>query len=270
MKTAKAAGISLVEVLVALIVFSLVAGATHRLLQRGASGAESRGAHRETETMLRTAALFLGHEMRGLGSRNDTSDIISFSSDSMIYRAGRAHAVACGVTPVSLDIRLDRYFGYRLPQPGRDSLAMFTDDGVWVAAGIAAVGGGSCAGKPAIRIVTPVDTSRTGPGTPLRIFEMMEARLYSSSGWQLGARSLSSGGGIQPLAGPLAAGGLQLQGVDSAGGSTVMPGRVAGFAVHVAAPVRPVRSLAGEGVRTSDVDSLTTFTMMRNGTWGHP
>jgi hypothetical protein len=59
-------------------------------------------------------------------------------------------------------------------------------------------------------------------GTPLRIYEIMELRLYRSDGesW-LGARSVSSGENIQPMLGPLMpVNGLQLEYLDGLGGPT--------------------------------------------------
>jgi hypothetical protein len=59
-------------------------------------------------------------------------------------------------------------------------------------------------------------------GTPVRIAEVMELRLYESEGqsW-LGARSVSSGEAIQPLVGPLTDGsGFRLDYLDATGTPT--------------------------------------------------
>jgi hypothetical protein len=56
-------------------------------------------------------------------------------------------------------------------------------------------------------------------GTPVRIYEVMELKLYRSEGksW-LGARSVSAGEAIQPVVGPLAdENGFRLEYLDGAG-----------------------------------------------------
>jgi hypothetical protein len=56
----------------------------------------------------------------------------------------------------------------------------------------------------------PVDSVPVG--TPVITWEIMQVRLYRSSTWQLGARSLSAGETTQPVAGPLLPGGSCLPG----------------------------------------------------------
>ena len=89
----------------------------------------------------------------------------------------------------------------------RRSLPLRRSSG-WTAASITDVGRSSCPGGPALRLGIIVDTA-DAPVTsgsalvPVKIFEVMQARLYSSQGerW-LGARSESAGESVQPLTGP--------------------------------------------------------------------
>ncbi|HZB27419.1 MAG TPA: hypothetical protein VE282_02570, partial [Gemmatimonadales bacterium] len=113
---------------------------------------------------------------------------------------------------------------------------------------ITAVGAGSCpgGGGPAIELtITPAAAVEGVPaGTPVRIHEMVELRLYVSEGrsW-LGMRSVSSNENIQPLSGPVRQGdGLQLEYLSATGIPT-----------GVRSDVRSIRfSLRGESEGTAD------------------
>jgi hypothetical protein len=135
------------------------------------------------------------------------------------YRGIRGTGLACRVDASSVVVPLSRLRSIRAPQPGRDSLLLYAGvdslqvaGDAWVALPLLGVGSATCAGEPAIRLVTVVDTSVTPLASlaalaPVRFFEVMEARLYPSLGsWWLGARSESGGEPIQPLAGPFISG----------------------------------------------------------------
>jgi hypothetical protein len=116
-------------------------------------------------------------------------------------------------------------------------------------------------------IVDParLPTREVLPGTPVRVFEPMETRLYQSQGaWWLGLRSLTGGGSIQPALGPLSANGFELQFRDLAGVPTTDPALV----VAVTATFRAsVRRLAGRGWRRRpawSTDSLVVQVVSRN------
>jgi hypothetical protein len=98
---------------------------------------------------------------------------------------------------------------------------------IWVGLKIVGVASGaSCPGAlgPGISLTVPASPVVSGleVGTPVRITEVMELRLYESEGlsW-LGARSVSSGEAIQPLVGPLTSeSGFRLEYLDTAGRPT--------------------------------------------------
>jgi hypothetical protein len=101
----------------------------------------------------------------------------------------------------------------------------------WLPLGITSVStGGRCPGVagPGISISVSNPIPPTEAGTPLRIYETMELRLYQSSGeWWLGARSVSAAEAIQPVIGPLAGDdGLRLEYLDGAGLRTLVPAAV--------------------------------------------
>ncbi len=118
----------------------------------------------------------------------------------------------------------------REPVAGRDSLALGTITGEhWI---LGAVQGGpvsaSCPdGAPGIGLPVALDPAvlvNLGSGSPVRFFEPVELRGYSSSGsdW-IGLRQVATGEAIQPLAGPLARPGLALEYFTTEGGSASQP-----------------------------------------------
>lgn len=263
-------GFSLLELLIAVVVVGLVAAGAYRVMLRVTAGASARYGAVVREGTLRTGALFLAHELRAIGSRNDTSDLLAFAPESLTYRATRGAGVVCGTTAGGLLIERDRFVGYRLPQAGRDSVAVF-DPGpaVWRAGSITAVSFGNCGGKPALALGGSVDSAPVG--TPVVTWEIMQVRLYRSTAWQLGARSLSAGETTQPVAGPLLPGGLVFAGQDSVGAPVAAPGSIAGVAITLRAPLeRAERTVAGEGVRGGADDSLESFVAFRNRPAGWP
>ena len=100
-----------------------------------------------------------------------------------------------------------------------------------------AIASASCGGGSSLRLTTILDSvaiagATTGPLFPVRLFEIMQLKLYQSQGshW-LGARSVSAGEVIQPVLGPLDSNGLAITFRDSVGalairGSDVRSGEV--------------------------------------------
>ncbi|HET6837651.1 MAG TPA: hypothetical protein VFH24_06375, partial [Gemmatimonadales bacterium] len=157
------------------------------------------------------------------------SDLVSIAPSAVIYRAERGFGVLC--QPASSNrIRLSRlsFSGHRDPQAGRDSASVFVEgdpasaaDDIWMPVAITAVGAGSCAGaeNPGIDLTVSPGLEGLPPGTPVRIHELVELRLYRSESrsW-LGMRSVSANENIQPLSGPLRDGdGLRLEYLGAAG-----------------------------------------------------
>jgi hypothetical protein len=212
---------TLPEVLIGLALFSLagVAGTTMLLrAMRFLHVERSRVALAATSD----AALgFFGADLAEVAP----GDLISAAPGAITYRAIRLDGQACVVSAGEVRIGQPRLRASRMPQAGRDSLFVLsqTDSGpIWVASGISSVSASQCGADPAIRL-TGDSTALAGAAlsasgaTPVKTFEVMEARFYTSGGqhW-LGARSVSAGEAIQPLAGPFEPGaGFQLR--DSSG-----------------------------------------------------
>lgn len=230
-------GHTLAELMIALVLAGLV-GAT---LVRGLLGirraADAQVESAGMETALRSAALLSGSELRELGGDSLAPDILAFAPESLTYRATRGSGIACHVSPAAVVLDATLLSGARQPQPGRDSLQLFVEgdplrrsDDQWLRLPLLSVAADSCPGKVGLALGTVLDTSLIASGAidslaPVRIFEIMQLRLYASGGanW-LGARSVSAGETIQPVLGPLAAGGFELTGLDSLGAQESRPG----------------------------------------------
>ena len=174
----------------------------------------------------------LGTITGGTSARND---LLTIAPDAVTYRAMRGIGLTCQV-PSSTQITIARssFSGYRDPQPGRDSAFLFVEgsvesgqDATWLPLAITAVSTvTACPGArgPGMTLTTGVNGTlpQVEVGTPLRIYEVMELRLYRSDGeYWLGARSVSSGENIQPMLGPLMpVGGVGLEYLDAFGGTT--------------------------------------------------
>ena len=231
----KPRGVSLPELLVALVLLGLIGAALTRsiVLQQRAFGSAL-----EREAASRTigqASAWLGSEFLELGRGRSPSDLVALAAESLSYRAYRSAGVACQVATDQVLIRRDRLSSWRAPQPGRDSLVLFVAPdsapmgGDWRVYPISSVGITVCEGTQAFRIgtvlVPPAGASVSQ--VPVRTFETMQVRLYRSMGeWWLGARSASGGEGLQPVTGPLAVGGLEMTYLDSAGSPTAVPASV--------------------------------------------
>jgi prepilin-type N-terminal cleavage/methylation domain-containing protein len=250
-------GFTLVEILVSLVVTGLVLGLVYNLLitqRRTASGQVQRAA---VDATLRASVGLLGHELSEASTAADP-DLISIAPESVTYRAMRGTGVACEVTATSVDVLLDSYHAFRQPQAARDSVLLYAGPdplgarvGEWVSLPVAGVALSRCNGASALHLTTVIDTGLLPLATltlpaPLRVFEIMQLKLYSSQGsYWLGARSVSAGEVIQPALGPFARQGLELVFLDSLLGSTTNPGAVRSGRVQLRAlSSAPVRSAA--------------------------
>lgn len=223
-------GFTLAELLVALVLFGLVGV----LLTRAGLQAERVARSHEERTRLHAgfdaAAGFLHAELADLGP----GDLAQAAPESLRYRATRGVGTTCQVRADEVRMLRASLRAGRSPQPGRDSLwlSLIPDDPrradtVGVVLPIISVAIAACGGAPALALGTAIDTlAHPLHGLPAgiggRFFEVMQVRFYTSlgSGW-LGARSVSAGEVIQPLAGPFTPGGSRFAGWDSAGAPTL-------------------------------------------------
>ena len=243
-RPASGGGFTLVELMVATTMMLLVSGAVYQTLTLTQRLSRAQAQQVNVQSGVRSAALVLANEFRplgaGLGLSGGESDLVSTAPTAVIYRAERGFGVLCQAARADR-LRISRlsFSGHRDPQPGRDSVSVFVegdpastaDDG-WLSVAITAVGAGSCAvgGAAGIDLTVSPSAALEGlpPGTPVRIHELIELRLYDSEGrsW-LGMRSVSSNESIQPLSGPLREGdGVRLEYLGAGGLPTGVTGEV--------------------------------------------
>ena len=217
-----ARGMTLPEVLVGLVLFGLAGAAGTTMLLRAMRFLSVERSRVALETASDGSLGFLGVDLAELAP----GDLFSAAPDAIVYRAVRLDGHACVVSAGEVRVGQPRLRAARVPQAGRDSLLLLsqTDSGpIWVVSGISSVSVSSCGAVPAIRLtgdsaVLAGAASGASGAARVKTFEVMEARFYTSGGQRwLGARSVSAGEAIQPLAGPFEAGsGFQL--FDSSGG----------------------------------------------------
>lgn len=271
-------GHTLVELVMALVLTGLVGSVLVRalLIIRRAATAQLEVA--AAEGSLRGAALLATAELRELGSDGSTQDLLAVAPESLTYRATRGGGVACRISPAEVVLDSTLRSGFRQPQPGRDSLQVFVEgepltraDDRWVRLPILSVAADTCRGGAALALGTVLDTTSVPLDavdslTPVRIFEIMQLKLYQSGGaFWLGARSVSAGENIQPVLGPLAATGLELTGLDSAGTASVSPAQIR--ALRIVLRAIPVQAVHWGGTAPARLrrDSLELVLSLRNG-----
>jgi len=277
LRSAGRRGVTLLDLMVALVLAALLAAPLLRLMlgqQRLAVAAAERGSVRSS---LVIAASFLTAAMREVATGQPDSDLLEVARDRLVFRAMRGIAIACARSADALLVPAASLPVGHPPRAVRDSLLLLVeaDSGAvpdrWIARPIQAVAtGGSCEGQPALQITVPLDSMAIGTRlllpTPVRVFEVLEVRGYVQSGalW-LGARSVSGGESIQPVAGPFLAGGITFSPLDRSGGPAGDPRLVAAIGVRlVARTERPVGFIGGPGDRGYAADSLSFRLGIRN------
>jgi len=272
------AGFTLIEMLLALIIFVATASliyASMRLMEKvHRTGGERAGA----QITIRSGSQTVAAELREVNNVADggMSDLIAISGNSVTYWAMRSSGTTCQVSNNEVRIRKGpTYSAYRPPVMIEDSLLVFADhdsllvaDDEWVQLPILGPPSNSTCpdGTPALALGTAglVVADYYVPG-PVRTFELMQLAITTSGGRQyLGAQSLSGGGSMEPVIGPLGGGGLQLVYKDQAGNPTTVPASVRTIDLTVRSQgYRPVTTLGG-GVGMMLRDSLALRVLLRN------
>ncbi len=228
-------GFSLPELVVALTLIGLLGTIIVRTtlsLSRVSRAQQERGT---VEGAFDLGADYLSAELAAVSH----GDVFRISRESVSYRAFRLSGLACLVSRTEVRILEERLAAVRLPQAGRDSLLLYSgrdstggSRAIWVSLPIHGVARSRCGALPALSVATIIDSAAVALGSgpdlvPVRAFEVMEARFYTSQGstW-LGARSESSGETVQPLAGPFEASGTGFEFSDTAGAVATAPAAV--------------------------------------------
>ncbi len=280
----KKSGFTLVELLVSITVFGVVGTAVYQVLINNQRIYQQQTQRVDVNNNVRAALAMISGELRELNTGDVLgSDIISMSATQITYKAARNLYVLCldpDVATSRVTVFRDITFGLRGLDTGRDSVVIFAesgpndDDDLWLHANASATTTGTdCPGNVASTTITLTGVSAPGldevlSGAPLRSFEMVQLVLYQdvSGDYWLGTSrydKVALWGSIEPILGPLAANGLQLEYYDATGTVTANPAAVARISITVTGQTaQPVRTPDGS-IDYLTVD-LVTHVAMRN------
>ena len=275
-------GLTLIELLVSLVMLGMIGGVTYGFLANTQRITRSQSELVNLQSNVRTGILVVPSELREIGVGTGGSDILALGSSGITYRAARGLGFTCQISAAEIrisNVPATPYFGLRSIVPGRDSLFLFVErtpgissDDVWARLAVTSVNPVStCGTDPAIALgvagSVPGGVGSIVVGGPVRPFEVMELRLYSSGGkFWLGARSVSGGEpSLQPVLGPLTANGFELDYFDVAGTPTSNRSQVRTIRVTIRGVTdQLIRGPAGTGPTGYVQDSLVTTVSLRN------
>jgi prepilin-type N-terminal cleavage/methylation domain-containing protein len=288
-------GFTLLEMLIALVLFAIVGIAVYRVFRTNMRVFQAQTQRVDLEQNLRGAAALMTAELRMLDASE--GDIKAMASDSIRIRAMRQLAVICTapvlggsqpLTGITMVLRGSGpgdslFFGSRTFSTATDSLMVYyegstvdrTDD-TWLPARVTAVTAQNCAdtNKPGQRLTFNLPTlsapqanvnGNISVGSPVWGFEYnVTYRSYlnpSDNKWYLAMRNAS---GIQPIVGPLSgSGGLTFTYYDSTGTVTATTTRVALIRIRVVGQTAQA-VFQDAGAPTTPTDSMTTWVALRN------
>lgn len=277
-------GMTLVEILIALVMLGAVSGALYRVLLNNQRIYQAQTQHIALEQNIRAAVSVLPAELREIDATD--GDIVAMSSTALTIRAMRWLGFTCeppvlggAVVGTAMTIRAQPIYGSRGLDSGTDSMFIYydgdeatRDDDDWALARPTDASNGLCPdGQPGLDITmswkVPPPNTAGGilPGSPVRGFEPVTYQLYQPPGdslWYVGLQP--AGGTIQPIIGPVLESGLSFAYFDSTGAVTAIPDRVARIDVTVRGRTsQAVQNAAGAG-KSVAVDSVVTSVALRN------
>ena len=294
-------GLTLIELLVAMVLFGIVSLGIYRVLVNNQRVYQAQTQRIDLQQNIRAAVSILPAELRELDATD--GDIIAMGPNSITVRAMRQLGFLCNTPVLSgsvlpgvgvpvLVIRSTPFFSVRDFNTANDSILVYYEgaqgsrnDDSWVPGRVTAIAPGVCSDGTAGRTLTTslafgtiaaptgslpatyVQLQRTGTlqnGSPVRGFETATYRAYQAADgkWYVGLQTGLSGG-MQPLIGPILANGLSFTYRDSLGAVTALPARVATIEVRLSAQTaQPLRQ--PNGTLGYPVDSVGTIVALRN------
>lgn len=275
-------GFTLVELIIALVMAGIVMGAVYQLLAKNQRFYRAQSQITQVQQNIRAVTQVLPGDLRELAASG--GDIIAMGDSSITIRAMRGFSIICA-TPNpgngQILVKNSMTFGYRAPDPTRDSLLVFRDGDSSIASDDRWIVGGLSGGATGVTCTDGTAATRltmTGPdialldsvrvGAPLRGFETVRYEYYDdgTGTWWLGVQSMVGGSwtALSPVAGPLlAGGGLRLSYFNSAGAATAVPAQVA--AIEIAVAAQSNQEIMAEGrPRGFYRDSLRVRVALRN------
>lgn len=303
-RSKRAVGASLIELLVALALFGVVGTATLRSLDRQARFHSGILAILESRSQHAAAHEAVAVELRGASS--SSGDIAVLSDSSIVFRLPVGTGVACDITPTAIDLAPDSVSsGQSLarfrttPQPGDTAWLLdegssdVSSDDTWFGVPITSATRitGSCpasplldplrdAALPAWRLSHSGAVPATAmPGAPVRLTRVSRFALYQGGTGEhwLGFTESHPVTGtwitIQPVSGPYlpynaaspSASGIALQGRDSSGTPLPFAAMTAPSAIAMATRTLTTRVVRMDGIaRGRYADSLHSLIFARN------
>jgi hypothetical protein len=296
-------GASLVELLVALVLFGIVGTATLRALDRQARLHSGLLAILEARSQHAAAHEAVAVELRGASTAS--ADIGPLTDTSIVFRLAVGGGVVCAVAPGTIDLAPDSvatgqvFARFRTPPQAGDTAWLLDEgagdvssDDVWVARHVTSVtrSSGSCASSALVDSV--LDAGRLSwrlgvggaipptmtVGAAVRLTRVARFALYRSGteSW-LGFTERNPATGawvtIQPVSGPYlpfnatlpVASGVALHGVDSSGTPTMLAGPGTPAALSLATRTLTSRVVRIDGLpKARYADSLHSFIALRN------
>lgn len=281
-------GYTLVELMIALVLFGIVATSIYRLLVTNQRLYREQTARVDVDQNTRAATAILPTGLRELDAADTAgSDIIAMDSSSITYKAMRSFYALCeGADASGFKLVLDKTLFYGLSEldASTDSLLIYyegasntrTDD-AWIHADVTSVTSGTdCPGGGASLTVNLTGAGVSSAlldsvtsGAPVRGFEVEKMLLYEDDGqYWLGRQIYSKQGGgwsdTQPIVGPFTETGLSLTYYDSTGTVTSTPADVYRVGITVAGTSEaPVLGTSG-GSPQYLIQDLVTSVALRN------
>ncbi|MGH2659853.1 MAG: PilW family protein [Actinomycetota bacterium] len=284
-------GLTLIELLVALVLLGIIMTGLYRTLVTHQRIYQAQTQRIDLQQNMRASGTILAAELRELAATG--GDIGAMGQDSIRLRAMRTLAFLCRTPPLGpwltagptvattiLTVPSQPRYGLRDFDAARDSVLVYyegdettrSDDG-WVLGRITGISSGNCRVGDArsgreltVRLLFAAgQLDRPGAipsGAPVRAFETVTYLAYRASDGRhyIGQRSL---GGLQPILGPVTADGLALRYYDAAGNPTTDRFQIGEIEVVVRGQtVQPMRGAGGRLLHA--VDSVVTRVALRN------
>lgn len=278
-------GLTLVELLVALVLAGIVGTAIIRMLNSSQRVTRVQFGRMDAQQNATAALYYLGSALRELSASE--GDVYDATATGIRYRAMRWTGVACSGVSVSgsdllITLRRAHLFGAYRPNPLTDSLLVFHEktpttraDDVWLVGRLTDTATVNCPdGSGGARLSLRITAASGGNaalatgftlGSPIRAFQAEEVSVetdVAGESWfvRRAADVAGTWGAFDRLAGPLSGSGLLLQYFDTLNVETNVLARIASVRAVVLA-----QSADNTGVGTGTVtDSIITRIAMRN------
>jgi len=277
-------GFTLIEMIISLAIAGILLTAAYRLLVANQRFYRSQSVVHDIQSNVREAALILSSELREVSASG--GDLQLMSDTSITINAMRVLGFVCAPPDMLLGrvvVRNSALFKYRNIDATRDSVFIFregltnrTSDDRWLRGRVNGTAAALCSDGTAGTRIGMASLLGTGnflqldsvtQGSPVRAFETVNYRLYSSGGtWWLGVSNLVSGSwtAVSAVAGPMRANdGVWFTYLDSTGAVTATATNVRAIQVNVRGQSTQAISIPGHPSGTYS-DSLSIRVAVRN------